>query len=188
MPRLTILLLSLVLGAGSAVLVSCGGDDGPSGPAIPAGDADGMLGELEVARSAFEAGDCAKVEESANEIQASAENLAEAERVDPEIADGIAEGADHLAELAQTSSECEEETTTTTDEDDDEHKTTTTPEPTTTTPTTTPTTTTTTTEEAPPPDDGGDDGTGPPVQPPGQAPGGTPSPGTGGTGGVGDGE
>jgi hypothetical protein len=185
MPRLTILLLSLMLGAGAAVLISCGGDDGPDGPAIPTDDADGMIGELEVARTAFEAGDCAKVEESAIEIQASAENLAEAERVDPEIADGISEGAAHLAELAQTSPECEEQTTTTTE---DEDKTTTTDEePTTTTPTTTPTTTTTTTtEEAPPPDDGGDDGGGPPVQPPGQAPGGTP--GTGGTGGVGDGE
>jgi hypothetical protein len=186
MPRLTILLLSLMLGAGSAVLISCGGDEGPDGPAIPTDDSQGMLNELNVARSAFEAGDCAKVEESANEIQASAENLADAERVDPEIADGISEGAAHLAELAQTSSDCEEETTTTTDADDDEDKTTTTPEPTTTTPTTTPTTTTTTTEEAPPPDDGGDDG-GPPVQPPGQTPGETPVPG-GGTGGVGDGE
>jgi hypothetical protein len=187
MPRLTILLLSLVLGAGSAVLISCGGDDGPDGPAIPTDDSDGMLNELNIARSAFEAGDCAKVEESANEIQASAENLAEAERVDPEIADGISEGAAHLAELAQTSSECEEATTTT-NEDDDEDKTTTTPEPTTTTPTTTPTTTTTTTEEAPPPDDDGGDDVSPPVEPPGQAPGGPPSPGGGGTGGVGDGE
>jgi hypothetical protein len=63
MPRLTVLLISLMLGAGSAVLVSCGGDDGPDGPAIPADDADGMLGELERARAAFEAGDCAEVEE-----------------------------------------------------------------------------------------------------------------------------
>ena len=186
MPRLTILLLSLMLGAGSAVLISCGGDEGPDGPAIPTDDAEGMLGELERARAAFAAGDCTEVQESAEQIVANAENLAADQRVDPEIADGISEGAAHLAELAQTSSDCEEQTTTT---NEDEDKTTTTEEePTTTTPPpTTTSTTTTTTEEAPPPDDGGDAGGGPPVQPPGQTPGGTPSPGGGGTGGVGDG-
>lgn len=187
MPRLTILLLSLVLGAGSAVLISCGGEDGPDGPGIPPDDAEDMILELGRARAAFEAGDCARVAESAQKVAENAQNLAtNAEPpLDPEIADAIEQGTAQLAELSETSSECEEETTTTTNEDDDEAKTTTTPEPTTTTPTTTPTTTTTTTEEAPPPDDGGDDGGGPPVQPPGQAPGGTPSPGTGG---VGDGE
>jgi hypothetical protein len=187
MPRLTILLLSLMLGAGSAVLISCGGDDGPE-VGIPSTNATQMLQELERARAHFEAGDCAEVEESAVAIQEQADGSLADQGVDSEVREGIAEGAARLAELAQTSSDCEEETTTTTNEDDDEDKTTTTPEPTTTTPTTTPTTTTTTTEEAPPPDDGGDDGGEPPVEPPGQAPGGTPVPGGGGTGGVGQGE
>jgi hypothetical protein len=183
MPRLTILLLSLMLGAGAAVLASCGGDDGPDGPGIPSADAEGMLAELERARAAFEAGDCLEVQESAQQIADNAANLADADPpLDPEIQDALTQGAEHLGELATTSSECAQEpTTTTTDED----KTTTT-EPTTTTsePTTTEeTTTTTTTEEQPPPsDDGG--------SPPGQSPG-PPSnagPGGTGTGGVGEGD
>jgi hypothetical protein len=183
MPRLTILLLSLMLGAGAAVLASCGGDDGPDGPGIPSADAEGMLAELERARAAFEAGDCLEVQESAQQIADNAANLADADPpLDPEVQDALTQGAEHLGELATTSSECAQEpTTTTTDED----KTTTT-EPTTTTsePTTTEeTTTTTTTEEQPPPsDDGG--------SPPGQSPG-PPSnagPGGTGTGGVGEGE
>jgi len=188
MPRLTILLLSLMLGAGSAVLVSCGGDDGPSGPGIPAEDADDMIAELDRARASFEAGDCVEVEESAEQLAASAENLANSDPpLDTEVAEGLTQGAEHLAELAATSPECEEQTTTTTDTDEDKPTTT---EPTTTaTPTTTEETTTTTTaeEEPVPPDDGGDeggdegDGGGPPIQPPGQQPG-------PGTGGVGDGE
>ena len=178
MPRLAILLVSLMLGAASAVLVSCGGDEGPSGPAIPSDDAEGMLNELAVARDAFEAGDCTKVQESATEIEQAAQNLASSERLDPEIADGVSEGAAHLAELATTSSECEDQTTSTTDKE-------TTTEPTTSLPTTTQETTTTTTTEAPP-DEGGDEGNGPPAEPPGQTPGGgPPSDGGTGTGGVG---
>jgi hypothetical protein len=185
MPRLTILVLSLMLGAGSAVLVSCGGDDGPDGPGIPTADADGMLGELERARAAFEEGDCAEVEESAEQIAANAENLANSDPpLDPEIQEGLIQGAQHLAELASTSSECREQTTTT----DDKEETTT--EPTTTTPTMTEETTTTTTTEEPPPneEDEGDEGGGPPAQPPGDTPGGSQPPGGSGTGGVGDDE
>jgi hypothetical protein len=182
MPRLTILLLSLMLGAGSAVLVSCGGDDGPSGPGIPSADADGMLAELERARAAFEAGDCAEVEESAEQIAANAQNLADNDPpLDPEIEEGLTQGAARLAELASSSPECEQQTTTTTDEE----KTTTTEPTTTAEPTTTEETTTTTTtaeEEPATPDDGGDDGGGPPSQPPGP-----PSDGGTGTGGTGDG-
>jgi hypothetical protein len=186
MPRLTILLLSVMLGAGSAVLVSCGGDDGPDGAGIPTTDAEGMLGELERARAAFAQGDCAEVEESAEQIVANAENLANSDPpLDPEIQEGLTQGAQHLAELASTSSECQEQTTTTDDNDE------TTTEPTTTTPTTTTeeTTTTTTTEEPPPSDggQGGGQGGGPPVQPPGDTPGGAQPPGGSGTGGVGDG-
>lgn len=185
MPRLTILLLSLVLGAGSAVLVACGGDDGPDGAGIPPENADGLINELGVARTAFEAGDCAKVEESAAEIAAAATALGDGDPpLDPEIEDGLTQGADQLAELARTSSDCEEQTTTTTDEPKDE---TTATEPTTTPETTTPeetTTTTTTQEEEPPPSD--EDGGGPPIQPPGQD--GDGGIGAGGTGGVGGGE
>jgi hypothetical protein len=183
MPRLTILLLSLMLGAGAAVLASCGGDDGPDGPGIPSADAEGMLAELERARAAFEAGDCLEVQESAQQIADNAANLADADPpLDPEVQDALTQGAEHLGELATTSSECAQEpTTTTTDED----KTTTT-EPTTTTsePTTTEeTTTTTTTEEQPPPSDDGGSQPGQPPGPPSNAgPGGT------GTGGVGEGE
>lgn len=182
MPRLAILLLSLMLGAGAAVLASCGGDDGPDGPGIPSADAEGMLAELERARAAFEAGDCVEVQESAQQIADNAANLDDADPpLDPEIQDGLTQGAEHLGELASTSSECTEETTTTTT---DEEKTTSTEPTTTSEPTTTEeTTTTTTTEEEPPPTD---DGGGPPGQPPGPpsdaGPGGT------GTGGVGEGE
>ena len=181
MPRLTILLLSLMLGAGAAVLASCGGDDGPDGPGIPSADAEGMLAELERARAAFEAGDCVEVQESAQQIADNAANLADADPpLDPEIQDGLTQGAEHLGELASTSSECTEETTTTTDEE----KTTSTEPTTTSEPTTTEeTTTTTTTEEEPPPTDDGGGPTGQPPGPPSNAgPGGT------GTGGVGEGE
>ena len=184
MPRLTILLLSLMLGAGSAVLISCGGDDGPD-VGIPSTNADQMLDELERARAHFAEGNCAEVEETANALLEQADGSLADQDVDDEVREGIAQGAARLAELAQTSSECQEQTTTTTT---DEDETTTTEEPTTTAPaTTTEETTTTTTTEEPPPDeadegDEGDEGGGPPTQvPPGS--GGGP-----GTGGVGDGE
>ena len=186
MPRLTVLLLSLVLGAGSALLASCGGDDGPSGPGIPSASADGMLAELDRARAAFEAGDCAEVQESAEQIAANAENLADNDPpLDPEIEEGLTQGAARLAELAQSSSDCEPQQTTTTTH---EEKPTTTDETTTATPTTTSeetTTTTTTAEEEPatPPNNGGGGGGGAPPEPAPPSNGGT-----GGTGGTGDGE
>ncbi len=122
MPRLTILLLSLMLGAGAAVLASCGGDDGPDGPGIPSADAEGMLAELERARAAFEAGDCVEVQESAQQIADNAANLADADPpLDPEIQDALTQGAEHLGELATTSSECAEEPTTTTTDDEKTH-------------------------------------------------------------------
>jgi hypothetical protein len=170
MPRLILLLVSLMLGAGCAVLISsCGGDEGPE-TGIPAEDADNLVAELDRARAAFSAGDCLEVEESAQQIQEAAAGLS-AKGVDAEVTEGIHQGAAHLGELAATSAECEDqETTTTTDEEKTET------EPTTTTPTTTTEeTTTTTTEEEPPleEEDGGPDG-GPAGQPPGPPPGGGP--------------
>lgn len=173
MPRLAVLLLSLTLGVGCAVLVSCGGSDGPAeGAGIPATDAEGMLAELSRARAAFDAGDCAEVEESAVQIQASADNLADT--LDPEVKQGLDQGAARLAELAATAPECEQQTTTTTTDAEKTEPTTTT----TATPTTTEDTTTTTTTEEPPPA-GEEPNPAPPGQPPGP-PGGS-GPGTGGT-------
>ena len=175
MPRLILLLLSLMLGAGCAVLISCGGSDVPEEAQIPATNAEQMLAELDRARAAFDAGDCAEVEESAVQVQESAENLADT--LDPEIKDGIDQGAARLAELATTAPECEEQTTTTTTEPERTEPTTTT----TATPTTTEETTTTTTQEEPPPEEEEpDEEPAPPGQPPG--PPADAGPGTGGTG------
>jgi hypothetical protein len=181
MPRPIALLLSLALGAGCAVLISCGGDGG--GSAIPAEDATGMLDELERAELALSEGNCTEVAESAQQIQANAENSV----TDTEVQAAIVEGSSNLAELATT--QCEEQTTT--------EETTTEEEPTTTAEETEPATTTTTEETtttAPPEEDGdeggdgGDeDGGGPPDQPPGQPPGAPIDEGTG-TGGTGDGD
>jgi hypothetical protein len=182
MPRLTVLLISLVLGAGCAVLISCGGDDGPEN-GIPPTDADGMLGELERAQAAFAEGNCTEVEESAEQLQAAAQNL-ETKGVDAEVSDGIEQGAARLAELANDPSQCEETTTTEDTTTKETEPTTTTEEttPTTTETTTTEETTTTQTEEEPaPPEDGGPDGG--PTQPPGQT-----ENGETGTGGTGDGD
>jgi hypothetical protein len=177
MPRVAVLVLSLMLGAGCAVLVSCGSDDEGS---IPSTNADEMLAELDRARQALETGDCEEVAESAQQVSDNAESLDTT--VDAEVRTGLVDGAAHLAELANDPSQCEPTTTTTTEEKPEK------PEPTTTEttePTTTEeTTTTTTTAEAEPaePEGEGEDG-GPAPKPPGHEPG--PGPGTGG---VGDGE
>lgn len=187
MPRLIILLLSLILGAGTAVLISCGGDEGPE-TGIPATDAEGMIGELDRARAALEAGDCAEVEESATQLQGAAAGLAD-DGVDAEVREGIDQGAARLAELANDPSQCEQTTTedTTTTEET---------EPTT-EPTTTEETTTTTTEEEPEEGEGDDDGGPPPPEDGGPPPpedggppedAGPPESGGTGTGGTGDGE
>jgi hypothetical protein len=177
MPRPIALLLSLALGAGCAVLISCGSDSG--GGAIPATDATGMLDELDRAELALSEGNCTEVAESAQQIQANAENSVD----DPEVRTAIVEGSSNLAQLATT--QCEEQTTT------EETQTTTEEEPTTTTeetepPTTTTTeeeTTTTTTQPEEDDEDGGGGGGGPPGQPPGPPEDGAPP-----TGGTGDGD
>jgi hypothetical protein len=179
MPRLTLLLVSLVLGAGCAVLISsCGGDEGPE-TGIPAENADGMLGELERAQAAFAAGDCEEVAETAEQLQGAAAGALVEAGVDAEVREGINQGAAHLAELAATSPECEDqETTTTTDEEKPEPET----EPTTTAPTTTTTEeTTTTTEEVEPVPEEEEQEPAPPGEPPGP-PGGGGGPPSGGTG------
>jgi hypothetical protein len=184
MPRLIVLLLSLILGAGTALLISCGGDDGPE-TGIPVEDADGMLGELQRARAALEAGDCVEVEETAQQLQAAAAGLAD-DGVDAEVREGIDQGAARLAELANDSSQCEQTTTEDTTTTEETEPTTETTTPTTTTETTTTEETTTTDEEEePPPEDGGDEGEngGPGTSPPSEE-----DTGTGGTGGTGDGE
>jgi hypothetical protein len=170
MPRLILLLVSLMLGAGCAVLISsCGGDEGPE-TGIPAEDADNLVAELDRARAAFSAGDCLEVEETAQQLQEAATGLS-AKGVDAEVTQGIDQGAAHLGELASTSPECEDqEPTTTTDEEKTET------EPTTTTPTTTTEETTTTTAEevepVPEEEEEGDEDGGPPGQPPGPPSGG----------------
>jgi hypothetical protein len=180
MPRLIVLLLSLILGAGTALLVSCGGDEGPD-TGIPQADADGMLGELQRARAALEAGDCAEVEESATQLQDAAAGLAD-DGVDAEVREGIDQGAARLAELANDPGQCEQTTTTEeTTTEETEPTTTEETEPTTTTETTATEETTTTEEEEPAPQD--EDGGGQPPGPPEEG-----DTGTGGTGGTGDGE
>jgi hypothetical protein len=178
MPRLAVLLLSLMLGAGCAVLVSCGSDDS-DGAGIPPDAATGMINELNAARAALDDGDCAKIADSAQDIESAAENLDTT--VAEEVRTGLVDGATHLAELASDPSQCEQttsSTTSTTEKPEPEPETTSTTEPTTTEETTT---TTTTAEEEP---------AQPPQEPPGQPPG-PPSEGgtgTGETGGTGDGK
>jgi hypothetical protein len=179
MPRPIALLVSLMLGAGCAVLISCGGDDDSGG--IPPEAAEGMLNELEAARAAEDEGDCDEVTESSEQIQAAAEALPDT--VDSELRAAVVEGSANLGELAGT--QCEPTTTT------EEEPETTETEPTTTEtePTTTTTKETTTTEP-----EEEEEGEEPQEEPPGQPPGppeedgsdsGT---GTGGTGGTGDGK
>jgi hypothetical protein len=188
MPRLIVLLLSLILGAGTAVLISCGGDDGPE-TGIPPTSAEGMLGELDRARAALEDGDCAEVEETATQLQGAATGALAEAGVDAEVREGIEQGAARLAELANDPSQCQQTTTeeTTTEET----------EPTTTTPTTTEETTTTTTTEEEPEEGEDDDDGGPPPQDGGPPPpeeggppedSGPPESGGTGTGGTSDGE
>jgi len=178
MPRMAVLLLSLMLGAGCAVLVSCGSDDS-DGTGIPTDAATGMLNELNAARAALDEGDCAKVADSAQDIESAAENLDTT--VDAEVRTGLVDGASHLAELANDPSQCQQTTTSTTSTEKPEPETTSTTEPTTTEEETT-TTTTTSAEEEP---------AQPPEEPPGQPPG-PPSDeggtGPGDTGGTGDGK
>jgi hypothetical protein len=174
MPRPIALLLSLALGVGCAVLISCGSDDGGGG--IPAGDATGMLDELDRAELALSEGNCTEVVESAQQIQANAENSV----TDTEVQTALVEGSSNLAQLATT--QCEEQTTT------EETQTTTEEEPETTTEETEPPTTTTTEEETTttttqPEEEGDEEGEeGPPGQPPG------PPEDSGPTGGTGDGK
>ena len=106
MPRIAVLVLSLMLGAGCAVLVSCGSGD--SGPGIPATNAEQIIAELERARGFEAAGDCAAIAESASKIQANIDAIDEA--IDPEVKAGVDQGAQHLAELADDPSSCQEET------------------------------------------------------------------------------
>jgi hypothetical protein len=173
MPRPIALLVSLALGAGCAVLISCGSDDGGGG--IPAEDATGMLDELDRAELALGEGNCTEVVESAQQIQANAENSV----TDTEVRTALVEGSSNLAQLATT--QCEEQTTTeeTTTEEEPETTTEETEPPTTTT-TEEETTTTTTQPEEEEEEDGGEDG--PPGQPPG------PPEDSGPTGGTGDGK
>jgi hypothetical protein len=175
MPRPIALFVSLALGAGCAMLISCGGDGGGGG--IPAGDATGMLDELDRAELALSEGNCTEVVESAQQIQANAENSV----TDTEVRTALVEGSSNLAQLATT--QCEEQTTT-----EEEPETTTEEEPETTTEETEPPTTTTTEEETTttttaPEEEGDEEGEeGPPGQPPG------PPEDSGPTGGTGDGK
>ena len=176
MPRIAVLLLSLMLGAGCAVLVSCGSGDDSQDDGIPSEAARGMLNELNAAKAALAQGDCAKVADSAQDIQSAADNLPTTVAAD--VRTGLVEGAAHLAELASDPTQCQTTESTTTTEDTTSTK----PTSTTATPTTTEeTTTTTTTEEQEPPGNGPPETPAEPNNPPG---GGSP----GGTGGVGDGE
>jgi hypothetical protein len=182
MPRLAVLLLSVSLGVGAAVLVSCGGDDGPE-TGIPETNADQMLAELDRARTAIENGDCDEVAESAEQIQEAVNGALVDQGVDEDVRDGIDQGAAHLAELASTSPDCESQEPTTTTEETTPAET----EPTTTATPTTTTTTTDTTTATPEPEKPGGGGGGQPSEPPGQPPeppsgGGTGAPDTGGTG------
>jgi hypothetical protein len=180
MPRMAVLLLSLMLGAGCAVLVSCGSDDS-DGSGIPSDAATGMLNELNAARAALDEGDCAKVADSAQDIESAAQNLDTT--VAEEVRTGLVDGAAHLAELANDPSQCEQtttSTTSTTEKPKPEPETTSTTEPSTTEETTTTTTTSAEEEPAQPPEE-------PPGQPPGP-PSGDEGTGAGGTGGTGDGK
>ncbi len=158
MPRVPAVLLSLILGAASAVLISCGSSGGDS---IPATSADAMLAQLQRARDGKSAGECDKVASAAGEVQRLAASVQ-----DGDVRIAIQKGAANLSKLSSDPSACQtttEKTTTTSEPTTTEPPSTTTSTtkpPTTTKSTTTTRTTTTTKPEPPPPPPGGGTGGG----------------------------
>jgi hypothetical protein len=157
MLRLPIVLLSLALGAVSAVLISCGSSGGGN---IPATSADAMLAQLQTARDAEASGDCDGIRAAAADLSKQAGALSDAE-----VRIAIQKGAENLAQLAADPGNCETTTEKTTTEEPTTTEPTTTEPPTTSTTTTKPTTTTTTTKPPPtpqpqPPSGGGGGGAG----------------------------
>jgi hypothetical protein len=188
MPRPPLFLLSVALGAVIAVaLASCGSDDEGT---IPPEDAAVMLTALENARGEQEQGDCSGISDAAGNLLTEINEAPET--VDPEVRQGIVEGANNLRTLAETRCEPTGPTGPSGPDSDEE---TTPPSETTPAPETTPTPDEDEDEEPPPeqPDNegGGNLGQGnqggrPPSQGEGQGPpsgGGEPPPETGGTGG-----
>ena len=149
-----ILIVSTLLGAGSALaLVACG-DSGPD-PSLDNRDAQELLQNLELVEANVEAQSCVVAQ---SYVQAFSQDVdALPDSVDPELREALNRGALNLGKLIDEPGECEPETTTapTTTEETTAPPTTTeeTTAPTTTEePTTAPTTTEETTTE---PDTGG---------------------------------
>ena len=161
MPRLSVVLLSLVLGAASAALISCGSDGGGN---IPATKANAMLAQLSTASADAADGDCTGVREAAKNLSGQAGTL-----TDGELRIAIQKGAASLAQLAANPDNCQTTTKETTTEEEPTTSTsipttstTTKPKPKPTTTTTTRSTTQTTTATQPPkPPPSGGGGTGP---------------------------
>ena len=130
MPRPLTLLLALVLGAGSAGLVACGGSDNPH--LLSASRADRITQALDEVKTAVDEHNCSGAERALARLNDSLSNLPA--DTDPGVRQKLAEGATALAK--QATQECNQPDTTTTTE--------TTPTVTETTPTVTQTTTTTT--------------------------------------------
>lgn len=156
-----ILIVSTLLGAGSALaLVACG-DSGPD-PSLDNRDAQELLQNLELVEANVEAQSCVVAQ---SYVQAFSQDVdALPDSVDPELREALNRGALNLGKLIDEPGECEPETTTapTTTEETTAPPTTTEEE--TTAPTTTeePTTAPTTTEETTTEPDTGGGGVGVP--------------------------
>jgi hypothetical protein len=192
MPRLSLVVLSVSLGAVCAiVLAACGSDDGDG--TIPPESAQALIQSLEDARGEQSQGDCQGVADAAGNLLTQIDQLPDS--VDPEVRRALVEGANNLRGLGEDEANCGG--TGPTGQEGPKTTDTTTTAPTTTEETTSTTTTeTTTTKEPPeqPPNEGnvpnpnsGGGNTGQGNGPTGEGPpaGGETEPDTGGTGGGG---
>jgi len=84
-------LAALVLGAGTATLMACGGDDSGSGKFGPT-TADRLQSRLQAAQDAYADGDCARAAEAVQE----ARSVNIPESVDDRLAERLQEGLDAL--------------------------------------------------------------------------------------------
>jgi hypothetical protein len=143
MPRLSLVVLSVSLGAvGAIVLAACGSDDEDG--TIPPQSAAAMLTALDDASAEQGEGDCDGVSDAAGNLLTAVNEAPES--IEPDVRQAIVQGANNLRTLAQDETKCRPEGPT----GQEGPETTTTTPPTTTEETTSTTTTETTTTKEPP--------------------------------------
>ncbi len=169
MPRIPVLVLSLMLGAACAWLVSCGGGSRDTTHLLPGASANQLAANLDTVQQYASQGDCASAAQAAAEGLAAVQALPA--KVDPDLKQALEQGFDRLQVLAENPHKCSPTQTTTA---------TTTETTTATTATTQTTTPTTTTHAPPPPPPTHTTTTPPPTTPSGGGGGGTGGGGTGG--------